>query len=416
MHQTFGTRIEASGPALARPHEAIRAEFPGLLEGSVMLDGAAGTLVPGAVIDAVSDALRLSMANVHGEFAASERSTQTVDAARAALADLLGGTPDGVVLGPNMTTLTFHLADALSAGWEPGDEVVVTSLDHDANIRPWVLVAERRGATVRWAEFDTETGELPAEAFDGLIGERTRLVAVTAASNAIGTKPDVRAITDRAHAAGALAYVDGVHASSHGPIDVAALGADFYVCSTYKLFGPHTGALIAAPAQLEGLQPAKLAPAPAGVPERFERGTPPFELLAGVVAAIDWIAGLADASGTRRDRLVAALTAIEQHLTTLLERALDGLAGIRGVRLLGAARRRTSTISFVIEGRHPNDVARRLAEQGIAVWAGDNYAYELMRRFGLHDRGGAIRASIVLYNDQGDVDRLLEAVAGLAPR
>lgn len=416
MHRTFDARTQDRGPALARSHDAIRAEFPGLLEGSVMLDGAAGTLVPGAVIDAVSDAMRSSMANVHGEFAASERSTQTVDAARAALADLLGGKPDGVVLGPNMTTLTFHLADALSAGWEPGDEVVVTSLDHDANIRPWVLAAERRGANVRWAEFDTDTGELPIEAFDGLIGERTRLVALTAASNAIGTKPDVRAITDRAHAAGALAYVDGVHASSHGPIDVAALGADFYVCSTYKLFGPHTGAVIAEPAQLEGLKPAKLAPAPDGVPDRFERGTPPFELLAGVVAAIDWIAGLTDVPGARRGRVVAALTAIELHLTTLLERALEGLAGIPGVRMLGAAQRRTSTISFVIEGRHPAEVAHQLAEQGIAVWAGDNYAYELMHRFGLRDRGGAIRASIVLYNNQEDVDRLMEAVAALARR
>src|SRR5690349_18121995 len=186
-------------PTLSRSIEEIRAEFPGLLEGEVRLDGAAGTLVPRAVIDAVADALRLSMANLHGEFAASEHSTETVMAARRAIADLLGGDPDGVVLGPNMTTLTFHLAGTLSVDWRPGDEVVVTSLDHDANVRPWVLAAERAGATVRWAEFDPDTGELAAEAFDPLIGDRTRLVAVTAASNAIGTKPDVPAICDRAH-------------------------------------------------------------------------------------------------------------------------------------------------------------------------------------------------------------------------
>lgn len=401
-------------PALSRTIEQIRSEFPGLTQGEVRLDGAAGTLVPTAVIDAVSDALRLSMANLHGAFAASEHSTETVLAARRAIADLLGGDPDGVVLGPNMTTLTFHLAATLSADWKPGDEVVVTSLDHDANVRPWVLAAERAGATVRWAEFDPDTGELPTTAFDGLVNDRTRLVAVTAASNAIGTKPDVRAISDRAHAAGALTYVDGVHATSHGPIDIAALGADFYVCSTYKLFGPHAGALIADPARLDQLTPPKLVPSPDTVPDRFERGTPALELLAGVAAAVDWIAGLTDIPGTRRERVLAALTAVERYLTGLLDHALNGLSAIPGVRLLGAPRHRTSTISFVVEGHHPSEIARRLAQRRIAVWAGDNYAYELMRRFGLSDSGGAIRASIVLYNHRGDLDRLLEAVAEIA--
>jgi cysteine desulfurase family protein (TIGR01976 family) len=314
-----------------------------------------------------------------------------------------------------MTTLTFHLAATLSADWKPGDEIVVTSLDHDANVRPWVLAAERAGATVRWAECDPESGELPVEAFDRLLGDRTRLVALTAASNAIGTKPDVRAITDRAHAAGALTYVDGVHATPHGPIDIAALGADFYVCSTYKLFGPHAGALIADPARLQQLKPAKLVPAPDEVPDRFERGTPAFELLAGMSAAVDWIAGLAeDVPGDRRQQLVAALTAIEQYLASLLEPALEGLAAIPGVRVLGAPRRRTSTISFVVDRHHPSEIAKYLSNQGIAVWAGDNYAYELMRRFGLSDSGGAIRASIVLYNDRADVDRLVEAMAEIA--
>jgi cysteine desulfurase family protein (TIGR01976 family) len=401
---------------LSRSIEQIRADFPGLLDGTVMLDGAAGTLVPAPVIEAVADALRFSMANTHGEFAASRRSTQTETGARAAIADLVGGDPGGVVLGPNMTTLTFHFADALARGWEAGDELIVTSLDHDANVRPWVLAAERLGLTVRWAEFDPETGELAAETFDPLIGDRTRLVAVTAASNAIGTKPDVRAISDRAHAAGALVYVDGVHATSHGPVDMAALGADFYAFSTYKLFGPHTGAVVAAPALLERLRPAKLAPASNAVPDRFERGTPPYELLAGVTAAIDWIAGLTPATGSRRDRVVAALAAVEFHLTGLLDRALCGLAEIPGVRLLGGARWRTSTISFALAGHHPTDVARRLAADEIAVWAGDNYAYELMHRYGLQDSGGAVRASIVLYNDADDVDRLLAAIAEIAGR
>jgi cysteine desulfurase family protein (TIGR01976 family) len=399
--------------ALNRSIDEIRAEFPGLGDGWASLDGAAGTQVPSAVIEAIASALRDGMANVHGAFAASRRSTAIVEEARRAVADLVNGSPEGVVFGPNMTTLTFHIADALAAGWSAGDEIVVTSLDHDANIRPWVIAAGRAGATVRWAEFDPETGALPAERFDELIGDHTRLIAVTAASNAIGSRPDVRAIADRAHAADALVYVDGVHATPHVPTDMRALGSDFYVFSTYKLFGPHAGALVADPALLERVRPAKLMPASDDVPDRFERGTPAFELLAGVVAAVDWLAGLSDAGGARRDRLVAALTAVEEYLAGLLRHALDGLAAIDGVRILPAPMRRTSTLSFVVDGRSPLAVAEHLAQRGVSVWNGDNYAYELMGRFGLQDSGGAVRASMVLYNSAADVDRLLEAVAEL---
>jgi cysteine desulfurase family protein (TIGR01976 family) len=399
--------------ALNRSIESVRAEFPGLEEGWALLDGAAGTQVPTPVIEAIAEALRDGMANVHGAFAASERSTAIVEEARRAVADLVNGTPEGVVLGPNMTTLTFHVADALSAGWTAGDEIVVTSLDHDANIRPWVIAAQRAGATVRWAEFDTNTGELPAQRFDEVIGERTRLVAVTAASNAIGSRPDVRAIADRAHAASALVYVDGVHATPHVPTDMRGLGADLYVFSTYKLFGPHAGAVVADPALWERIAPAKLAPASDDVPDRFERGTPAFELLAGITAAVDWLAGLADGGGARRDRLVAALTAVEEYLAGLLRRALDGLAAIDGVRVLPAPPRRTSTLSFVVDGHTPLAVAEHLARRMVSVWNGDNYAYELMNRFGLQDSGGAVRASLVLYNTAADVDRLLEALAEL---
>jgi cysteine desulfurase family protein (TIGR01976 family) len=399
--------------ALNRSIESVRAEFPGLEEGWALLDGAAGTQVPTPVIEAIAEALRDGMANVHGAFAASERSTAIVEEARRAVADLVNGTPEGVVLGPNMTTLTFHVADALSAGWSAGDEIVVTSLDHDANIRPWVIAAQRAGATVRWAEFDTNTGELRAQRFDEVIGERTRLVAVTAASNAIGSRPDVRVIADRAHAAGALVYVDGVHATPHVPTDMRGLGADLYVLSTYKLFGPHAGAVVANPALWERIAPAKLAPASDDVPDRFERGTPAFELLAGVTAAVDWLAGLADGGGARRDRLVAALTAVEEYLAGLLRRALDGLAAIDGVRVLPAPPRRTSTLSFVVDGRTPRAVAEHLARRMVSVWDGDNYAYELMNRFGLQASGGAVRASLVLYNTAADVDRLLEALAEL---
>jgi cysteine desulfurase family protein (TIGR01976 family) len=395
---------------LARSIESIRAEFPALAGGVAALDGAGGTHAPIGVIDAVGEGLRYAMSNLGGAFAQSVRSVETVAAARRAIADLVGGTADGVVLGPNMTTLTFHVADTLSSEWRPGDEVVVTSLDHDANIRPWVWAARRAGAEIRWVEVDAATGELPAEAFDGVISDRTRLVAMTAASNLIGTRPDVRVIADRAHAVGALTYVDGVHATPHTPTDVAALGADFYACSTYKLFGPHTGTVVADPELLGRLHPAKLVPAPTEVPGRFERGTPPIELLAGVTAAVDWIAALTDVVDARRERVLAAFAAIEEHLARLLERLVNGLAAIDGVRLLGAPRRRTSTVAFVVDGHTPRQVAEALGRRDVAVWDGDNYAYELMGRFGLRDSGGAVRASLVLYNDETDVDRLLEAV------
>jgi len=248
------------------------------------------------------------------------------------------------------------------------------------------------------------------------VGANTRLVAVTAASNAIGTKPDVGAISERAHAVGALTYVDGVHATPHGPVDLAALGADFYAFSTYKVFGPHAGAVVATPDLLERMRPAKLAPAPDAVPDRFERGTPPFELLAGVSAVADWLAGLTNAGGNRRERILAALGAVEEHLHGLLHQALEGLERIDGVRVLGSPRRRTPTISFLVKERPPNEVAQRLAEQGISVWDGDNYAFELMRRFGLAHSGGAVRASIVLYNNASDIDRFLEAVSDIARR
>ena len=396
------------------PVNEIRGQFPGLRADHVHLDGAAGTQVPEPVIAAVQDGMRRAMANVGGAFETSRTSTEVVAEARCALAHLVGGAPEGVVLGPNMTTLTFHLADALSRTWSAGDEVVVTSLDHDANVRPWCLAAERTGVNVRVADFDLDTGELPVSAVEEVLTDRTRLVAVTAASNAIGTRPDVRAIAALAHARGALTYVDGVHATAHVPVDVRGLGADFYACSSYKFCGPHTGAVIADPEVLAGLQPAKLAPAPDASPARFERGTSAFELLAGVRAAIDWLAGLTDAAGSRRERLLATFTALEDVLQQRLTRLVDGLSRIEGVRMLGAPRRRTSTVSFVLDGYRPDALAARLAERGIDVWAGDNYAYELMRRFGLRESGGAIRASIVLYNTPEDVDRLVEAVAELA--
>src|SRR5215813_2971303 len=273
---------------------AVRAAYPALADGYAYLDGAAGTQVPAPVIDAIGAAYRSGLGNTGGAFPASLRSDAVTAECRRAVADLVGGAAEGVILGPNMTTLTYRLAGTLARAWGPGDEVVVSRLDHDANIRPWVQAAARAGAAVRWAEVELPAGELPAGQYGALLSERTVLVAVTAASNVIGTRPAVAEITAKARAVGALSYVDGVHATPHGPTDVAALGADFYATSAYKWCGPHIGAVIADPALLEPLRQDKLAPSPDEVPERFELGTPSYASLAGVTAAVEHLASLTD--------------------------------------------------------------------------------------------------------------------------
>lgn len=391
------------------PIESVRTAYPALIDGHAYLDGAAGTQVPQAVIDAIAGAYRAGLGNVGGAFPASHRSDAIVAACRAAVADLVGGHPDGVILGPNMTTLTYRLAGALSRDWGPGDEVVLSRLDHDANVRPWV----QTGATIRWAEVDPVTGELPVEQYTQLIGERTRLVAVTAASNVLGTRPDVAAITALAHRAGALTYVDGVHATAHGPVDMRALGADFYATSAYKWSGPHIGAVVADPALLETVRPDKLASSADTVPERFERGTAAFADLAGVTAAVDHLAALTPGTGTRRERLLASMTAAEEHELTLFGVLLAGLETMPHVTVYGKPARRTATAYFTVAGRTPLEVARHLAARGVNVWNGHNYAWELTAVLGIRDAGSAVRAGLVHYNDRSDVDRLLEGVAGL---
>jgi cysteine desulfurase family protein (TIGR01976 family) len=392
----------------------VRSSYPALRDGHAYLDGAAGTQVPEAVIDAIADAYRAGIGNVGGAFPASDRSGSIVAQCREALADLTGGTAGGVILGPNMTTLTYRLAETLSRDWQPGDEVVVSRLDHDANVRPWVQAAARRGAAVRWAEVDISTTELPAAQYAGLLTDRTRLVAVTAASNIVGTRPDVAAIAAAVHAAGALLYVDGVHATPHVPVDVRALGADFYATSAYKWSGPHIGTVIAGPGLLETLRPDKLMPAPDSSPGRFERGTLPFADLAGVVAAVDHIAGMGgSAAGTRRERVLASMAAVQAYEGELFGRLLGGLAAMDHVTLYGKAERRAPTAWFNVAGHAPAAVAARLADAGVNVWSGDNYAWELAGALGLRESGGAVRAGLVHYNDESDVDRLLAAVASM---
>ena len=343
----------------------IRSSYPTLADGYAYLDAAAGTQTPSSVIEAISGAYLAGLGNVGGAFPASDRAGEIVSSCREALADLVGGEPEGVILGPNMTTLTYRLAETLSRSWAGGDEVVVSRLDHDANVRPWVQAAARAGVVVRWAEVDAATGELATGQYDDLLSPRTRLVAVTAASNLIGTRPDVAAITRKAHEAGALTYVDGVHATPHAPVDVTALGADFYATSSYKWSGPHVGAVIASPGLLESLHPDKLAPAPESVPGRFERGTLPFADLAGVVAAVEHLASIDPVvTGSRRDRVVASMTAVEAYEATLFASLLSGLEDIGGVTTYGRARFRAPTTCFNVAGIPPRDVAEHLASAG----------------------------------------------------
>jgi cysteine desulfurase family protein (TIGR01976 family) len=394
--------------------ERVRSGYPALNDGYAYLDGAAGTQVPAVVIDAIAAAYREGIGNVGGAFPASARSGEIVAACRAALAALTGGDPAGVILGPNMTTLTYRLAGTLAKQWGAGDEIIVSRLDHDANIRPWVQAAEQAGATVLWAEVDKSTGELHAEQYRSLVSDRTRLVAVTAASNAIGTRPDVPIIAGLAHKVGALVYVDGVHATPHVPVNMRQLGADFYATSAYKWSGPHIGTVVAAPDVLETLRPDKLNPAPDTIPDRFERGTLPFADLAGVAAAVEHLASLDDeATGSLRERVLTSMTAVERHEAELFAILLDGLAGMDHVTLYGSAGRRAPTAFFSVAGYRPAQVAERLAGLRINVWSGTNYAVELCGVLGLGAEG-AVRAGIVHYNNAADVDRLLTAVAALA--
>jgi cysteine desulfurase family protein (TIGR01976 family) len=395
----------------------VRSRYPALADGWAYLDGAAGTQVPRAVIDAESAAYAAGIGNHGGAFAASRRSDALTAAAREAVADLVGApSPQGVVLGPSSTALAYRAAEALARTWHSDDEIVLTRLDHEANVRPWVQAAARAGVTVRWADPDLETLDLRVEAVTSLLGPRTRLVAVTAASNVVGTRPDLRAISDAAHEVGALLFADGVHATPHVPVDVVALGADFWTTSAYKWSGPHLAALVADPALLDELHPDKLDSVADVVPDRFERGTPPFAQHAGLAAAVDHLAGLASTSAPaapRRAQLLASMAAVETHEAALLTRLLDGIAELPHVHRIGHPSRQAPTVWFRVDGYAPADVAEHCAKARINVWSGHNYAWELAGLLGIRDSGSAVRAGMSCYSEPADVDRLLEALSAL---
>src|SRR6478736_6417220 len=398
-NRTSGCPATTSSDVFDLP--ALRAHFPALRSGSgsttAFFDGPGGSQVPDAVAAAVASTMTAGIAN-RGRVTAAERvADDTVLAARAAMADLLGADAGGIVFGRSMTALTFDMARTLAATWSPGDEIVVTRLDHDANIRPWVIAAERA-----------------ADDVCAVITDRTRLVAVTAASNLLGTRPDVASVAAAAHRVGALTYVDAVHATAHGPVDMAELAADLLVCSPYKFLGPHCGVLAGRVDLLETLRPDKLLPSTDAVPERFELGTLPYELLAGTTAAVDFLASLAGqahrVAGDRRQQLLAAMAAVDEHEERLLRRVEAGLAELPAVTVHSRAARRTPTLLLTFAGRSPQQAYRFLAERGINAPAGTFYAIEASRFLGLGD-GGGLRVGLAPYSDDTDVDRLLDGLA-----
>ena len=392
----------------------IRSLFPSLESGWAHFDGPGGTQTPRAVGDAVASVLTGPLSNRGTIGESEERAEAAVHGFRLAMADLLDAHPRGIVHGRSTTQLVYDFSRHLSRAWGAGDEVVVTRLDHDANVRPWVQAAERAGATVRWADFDPETGELPTDAVAALLSDRTRLVAVTGASNLIGTRPDVPSIAAAAHDAGAMVFVDGVHLAAHELPDVEELGSDFFVCSPYKFLGPHCGVLAARPGLLETIMPDKLLPATNAVPERFEFGTLPYEVLAGVTAAVDVLSALdpdaAEAAESRRERLVASYAALHEHEETLRAQLEQGLAALPGATLWSRADRRTPTLLATFAGHAASELTRSLAERQVLAPSGNFYALEASRHLGLGEVGG-LRMGLAPYTDASDVERLLDGLA-----
>jgi cysteine desulfurase family protein (TIGR01976 family) len=388
--------------------QALRQRFPALATGAAYLDGPGGSQAPQEVLDAVDGYLRSSNANLGGAFATSAASDEVISRGRAAAAEFTGGEQDGIAFGANMTTLNFLLAHALARTLEPGDEIVVTALDHDANVSPWLLVAQDCDLVVRTAPIRTGDVTLDVDALEALIGERTRVVAFTLASNAVGSIPDAARITAAAHRVGALAWADGVHLAPHRRLRAGELGLDVLLCSPYKFFGPHLGVAAIEPELAASLPADRVRPAweqPPG--HRFETGTQSHEAIAGTVAAIDYLRGLGDGD------LDTAFERIQGHETDLAKRFLAELPD--GVTLYGmpAVEGRTPTFCFNVEGRSPREVAEALGERGIYVWDGNYYALEPMRALGLDD-GGAVRAGFLHYTTEEEVDRLLEELAQLS--
>lgn len=397
-----------------------RTEFPSLareINGYPVayLDGPGGTQVPKQVIQAISRYYETSNANTHGVFAASRETDDVIEQARESMAALLGAEdPRQISFGQNMTTLNFALARAIGRSLEPGDEVIVTDLDHDANVAPWLTLAER-GAVLRRVPVRSDA-TLDMEAFQSLINKKTKLVAVGYASNAVGTVNDVAAVRRWTQAVGALLVVDAVHFAPHGVIDVMALNPDFLLCSAYKFFGPHIGILYSRKGALDGLQTDKVRPQSPQAPEKIETGTLNHAALAGVTAAVDFIARLSEKTGSLRERLVSAMTDVYRYEHQLAHKLYEGLGKIPKVKVYGPIvddGLRAPTVSFTVVGISAADVAKHLGEFGVYVWDGDFYAVTIVQQLGLAEQGGLVRIGFAPYNTQDEVDRVLTGVRAL---
>jgi len=390
---------------------ALRDHFPSLASGVAHFDGPGGTQTPLGVAEAIASALMAPLSN-RGIVSGSERNADAaVMAFRTAYADLLGFPANGIVYGRSATQLTYDISRAIAKTWAGGDEVVVSRLDHDGNVRPWVQAAEAVGATTRWIDVDPATGEVDLDSVAVAVTPATRLVAITGASNLIGTIPPHRRIADLAHAVGALVYIDAVHYAAHGFVDPAALGADFIVCSPYKLLGPHCGVLGADPALLEQFWPDKLLPSSTVVPERYELGTLPYETLAGATAAVDFLAAIAPGNGTtRREQLRNSFAAIDEYELALRQRLEAGLGALPGVVVHSRAAHRTPTLLVSLPGRKTRDAYEFLATRNVLAPAGQFYAYEPYRRLDIDDEGG-LRLGLAPYSTAEEVDRALAALS-----
>jgi cysteine desulfurase family protein (TIGR01976 family) len=371
--------------------------------------------VPRAVVAAMADYLLDHNANTHWRYPSSRETDEMIAAAREAMADFLGAEPSEIAFGANMTTLTFHLARGLGREWGPGDEVVVTELDHHANVAPWRALERERGVTIRSVPLDPEAGRLDWAALESVLSSRTRLLAIGAASNALGTISDVARATELARGAGALTFVDAVHYAPHRLVDVRAIGCDFLACSAYKFYGPHVGVLYGRAERLARVDVPKLAPAPDRAPERLETGTLNHEGIAGAAAAVEFLASLS-AADSRRERLQAALGELHRRGQALVERLLGGLESISGVKVYGppADSPRTPTAAFTVADHPADEIADALAEEAVFVSTGDFYAATVAERYGLHRKGGLVRAGCAAYTTADEVDRLLEGVARAA--
>ena len=405
--------------------DRIRTQFPSLTETDegrtrYYFDNPAGTQVPQIVADRMSDCLLYKSANIGGYFPTSRPAGEVADGARAAMADFLNApSPDEIIFGQNMTSITFHVARSIGQHLQAGDEIVLSRMDHDANVEPWKLMARDFDLKVRWLEFDTDTFEFDLGQLDDLLTDRTRLVCVGGASNLTGTINDVKTICARAREAGAWSYIDAVQSAPHIVSDVQDIGCDFYVCSAYKFFGPHQGILWGRRDVLEQLQPYKVRPAPETLPWCFEPGTQSHEGMAGTAAAVDYFAWvgteMAGVKGTRREAICGALDLLFGYERELADRLVHGLMSIDGVRVLGitdeaAMSRRVPTVSFVHEHHRPSRIARALAERNIFAWSGHNYALELARVLDIEKSGGGVRIGPVHYNTLDEIDVLIDAL------